>query len=148
MKPSTISPTAKTKYYCAAGAILLIALAAAAVILIVGFVAILSGNSAKAVAKKYGIPKVYDTIEEMLADEEIQAIDICTWNNGHAPSAIAAAKAGMVLLHNSSRHNNTAVHCFHRFHRFIKSVLSPGCATVRLFLLCTCGNRTAPAEEI
>ena len=58
----------------------------------------LDRERAENVAKKYGIPKVYNTIEEMLADEEIQAIDICTWNNGHAPSAIAAAKAGKHVM--------------------------------------------------
>ena len=53
---------------------------------------------AEAAAKQYGIPKVYDTLEELLADEEVQAVDICTWNNGHAPCAIAAAKAGKHVM--------------------------------------------------
>ena len=53
---------------------------------------------AKETAEKYGIPEYYGSVEEMLAKSDIDAVDICTWNNGHAPVAIAAAKAGKHIL--------------------------------------------------
>ncbi len=58
----------------------------------------LNRERAEETAKKYGIPEVYDTVEEMLAKADIDAVDICTWNNGHAPCAIAAAKAGKHIM--------------------------------------------------
>lgn len=58
----------------------------------------LNRERAEEAAKKYGIPEVYDTVEEMLAKADIDAVDICTWNNGHAPCAVAAAKAGKHVM--------------------------------------------------
>ncbi len=49
---------------------------------------------AQAFAKRFGIPHAYSSVEEMLANESIDAVDICTWNCGHTPVAIAAANAG------------------------------------------------------
>lgn len=56
-------------------------------------IADLNRERAEEAAKKFGIPEVYGSVEEMLEKADIQAVDICTWNNGHAPVAIAAAKA-------------------------------------------------------
>ena len=54
---------------------------------------------AKRAAEQFHIPAYYDSVEEMLAAEpSIEAVDICTWNNGHAPVAIAAANAGKHIL--------------------------------------------------
>ncbi len=53
---------------------------------------------AKSAAEKFNIPKVYPSVEEMLADADIDAVDICTWNNAHAPVCIAAAKAKKHVL--------------------------------------------------
>lgn len=53
---------------------------------------------AKKTAEKYGIEHVYPSVEEMLAKADIEAVDICTWNNGHAPVCIAAAEAGKHVL--------------------------------------------------
>ena len=53
---------------------------------------------AKRVAEQYGIPEVYPSIEEMLEKSDIQAVDICTWNNAHAPCLIKAAKAGKHVM--------------------------------------------------
>lgn len=53
---------------------------------------------AQATAKEFGIGKVYHSVEEMIANEDIDAVDICTWNNGHAPVCIAAAKAHKHVL--------------------------------------------------
>lgn len=41
-------------------------------------------------AAQYGVDKVFTTIEELLADEQVDAVSICTWNNTHANYAIAA----------------------------------------------------------
>lgn len=49
---------------------------------------------AKAAAEHFGIPKWFASVEEMLAGAELDAVDVCTWNCGHAPCVIAAANAG------------------------------------------------------
>ena len=49
---------------------------------------------AEAYAKEYGIPHWYASCEEMLANEELDACDVCTWNSAHAPCVIAALNAG------------------------------------------------------
>jgi len=49
--------------------------------------------------KQYGIPlKPYGSYEAMLADPQIDIVDICTPHPQHAAQAIAAAKAGKHLL--------------------------------------------------
>ena len=53
---------------------------------------------AKAAANDFGIPEVYASVEEMLEKSDIQAVDICTWNNAHAPVLITAAKAGKHVM--------------------------------------------------
>jgi len=50
------------------------------------------------VAQKFGVPKVYGRFEELLSDEEIDAVDICTPNFLHAPMATAALEAGKHVL--------------------------------------------------
>ncbi len=57
-------------------------------------IADLNVERAKEAAEKYNIPAYFGSVEDMLENADIQAIDICTWNNGHAPVCIAAAKAG------------------------------------------------------
>ena len=53
---------------------------------------------AQEAAKKFHIPHAYQNVEELLAAEEIDYVDICVWNRSHAPVAIAAAKAGKHIL--------------------------------------------------
>ncbi|MGI6239473.1 MAG: Gfo/Idh/MocA family protein [Christensenellales bacterium] len=53
---------------------------------------------AQEAAKKFGIPKAYANVEELLANEDVDYVDICVWNRSHAPVAIAAAKAGKHVL--------------------------------------------------
>jgi len=49
--------------------------------------------------KQYGIPlKAYTDYDRMLADPEIDIIDVCTPHPLHAPQAIAAAQAGKHLV--------------------------------------------------
>lgn len=53
---------------------------------------------AQELAKKAGIDAVYLDIQEMLRDADIEAVDICTTHNSHAPLAIAAAEAGKHVI--------------------------------------------------
>ncbi|OCT12232.1 oxidoreductase [Paenibacillus pectinilyticus] len=58
----------------------------------------LNEERAKAKAEKYGITRIYTDYKELLADENIDAVSICTWNNSHAPISIAALEAGKNVL--------------------------------------------------
>jgi len=58
----------------------------------------LNEERAKAKATKYHASKVYTNYHELLANEEIEAVSICTWNNTHAEIAIAALDAGKHVL--------------------------------------------------
>lgn len=46
----------------------------------------------------YGVSQLYNTHQELLANPEIDAISICTWNNTHAEIAIAGLEAGKHVL--------------------------------------------------
>lgn len=58
----------------------------------------LNEERAKAKAEQYGAKKVFTDYKEMLADPELDAISICTWNNSHAEISIAALDAGKHVL--------------------------------------------------
>ncbi|MBW5448518.1 gfo/Idh/MocA family oxidoreductase [Cohnella sp. CFH 77786] len=58
----------------------------------------LNVERAREKAASYGASKVYADYHEMLADPQLQAVSICTWNNTHAPVSIAALKAGKHVL--------------------------------------------------
>jgi predicted dehydrogenase len=49
-------------------------------------------------AKRYGAAIFYADYPSLLADKEIDAVSICTWNNSHAEIAIAALNAGKHVL--------------------------------------------------
>lgn len=53
---------------------------------------------AKSVAADFGIEKYYTSVDAMLADAEIDAVDVCTWNAAHVPVCLAAAKAGKHVM--------------------------------------------------
>lgn len=53
---------------------------------------------AQEAAKKFGIAHAFQNVEELLANVEVDYIDICVWNRSHAPVAIAAAQAGKHIL--------------------------------------------------
>lgn len=55
-------------------------------------------DRAKQLAADFGIEEVYSSVEEMLEKANIDAVDICTWNNAHAPVLIAAANAGKHVM--------------------------------------------------
>lgn len=61
-------------------------------------IADLDVERARKAAEKFNIPKYYGSVEEMLAAEDIDAVDVCTWNNGHAPVSVAAANAGKHVI--------------------------------------------------
>ncbi len=61
-------------------------------------IADLNIDRAKEAAESFGIPAYFASVEDMLAGVELDAVDICTWNNGHAPVCIAAAKAGKHIV--------------------------------------------------
>jgi len=58
----------------------------------------LNEERARKVAQKYNAEKVYTDYRELLADPDIDAVSICTWNNTHAQFAIAAVQAGKHVL--------------------------------------------------
>lgn len=46
----------------------------------------------------HGVKKQYKDYHELLADDEVEAVSICTWNNTHAEIAVAALEAGKHVL--------------------------------------------------
>lgn len=55
-------------------------------------------EKAKKAAEKFGIKKAYSNIDEMLANETIDIVDVCTWTAAHAECVIAAANAGCNVM--------------------------------------------------
>ncbi|MBW7460448.1 Gfo/Idh/MocA family oxidoreductase, partial [Paenibacillus sepulcri] len=51
-------------------------------------------REARETAEKYGVPDVYTDYKELLARDDIDAVDVCLHNNFHAPLTIAALQAG------------------------------------------------------
>jgi len=49
-------------------------------------------------AKRYSIENVFTDYNEMLKMKDLDAVSVCTWNNGHAPATIAALKAKKHVL--------------------------------------------------
>ncbi len=55
-------------------------------------------EKAQRVAQKFGVPRAADRLDTLLADPEIDAVDICTPNYLHRPMAVAALEAGKHVL--------------------------------------------------
>lgn len=55
-------------------------------------------EKAARVAQKFQVPRHFSRIDTLLADETIDAVDICTPNFLHAPMAVAALEAGKHVL--------------------------------------------------
>ncbi|MCE5259475.1 MAG: Gfo/Idh/MocA family oxidoreductase [Chloroflexi bacterium] len=53
---------------------------------------------AAAFAQEFGIPRAYDSYQEMLAKESLDAVSVCTPNFAHHDTAIAALNAGLHVL--------------------------------------------------
>ncbi len=58
----------------------------------------IDAQRAEKAAKDFGIPEYYSSVEEMLEKADIDAVDICTWNNAHKDVLIKAAKAGKHVM--------------------------------------------------
>ena len=58
----------------------------------------LNEDRAKAAADKFGAARVYTDYRELLANPEIEAVSVCTWNNTHGEISIAALEAGKHVL--------------------------------------------------
>ena len=54
----------------------------------------MDGDAAEAAAAKFEISNVYDTAEEMLAREKLDAVSVITPNKFHCPLVLKALKAG------------------------------------------------------
>ena len=48
--------------------------------------------------QKYGVTRLYTDVEEMVKNEKLDAVSVCTWNCAHAKCSIAALNAGMNVL--------------------------------------------------
>ena len=48
--------------------------------------------------KEFGVERLYTDVNEMVKLPEIDAVSVCTWNNGHAECTIAALNAGKHVL--------------------------------------------------
>lgn len=55
-------------------------------------------EKAKAFSEKHNIPNYYTDCKDMLANEEIDVVSVCTWNSAHAPCTIAALNAGCHVI--------------------------------------------------
>lgn len=55
-------------------------------------------EKAKAYAQKYDIKNCYDNCYDMLKENELDIVSVCTWNNAHAECTIAALNAGCHVL--------------------------------------------------
>ena len=55
-------------------------------------------EKAKSFAAEFDIPKYYTDCKDMLANEEIDLVSVCTWNSAHAPCTIAALEAGCSVI--------------------------------------------------
>ena len=53
---------------------------------------------AQAFADEFGMPAAYDSYEEMLAKEDLDAVSVCTPNYAHKDATVAALKAGKHVL--------------------------------------------------
>src|SRR3989339_1604907 len=59
-----------------------------------------SGNpeNAKVFAAQYGLPKSYNSYDDMLKDPDIDVVDICTPNDLHKDMILTAAQAGKHII--------------------------------------------------
>jgi predicted dehydrogenase len=57
-------------------------------------VADLNATEAHRVAEVYGVPDVHTDFRELLARDDVQAVDVCLHNNLHMPVTVAALEAG------------------------------------------------------
>jgi len=56
-------------------------------------------ENARAFQAVHGGERIYTDYHEMLAQEQLDIVSICTWPHHHAPMVIAAAEAGVKAIH-------------------------------------------------
>ena len=56
-------------------------------------------DNARAFQAAHGGERIYADYQEMLAQEQLDIVSICTWPHHHAPMVIAAAEAGVKAIH-------------------------------------------------
>jgi len=56
-------------------------------------------ENARAFQAVHGGERIYADYQEMLAQEQLDIVSICTWPHFHAPMVIAAAEAGVKAIH-------------------------------------------------
>src|SRR5438876_358623 len=59
----------------------------------------ISRENAEAFAQAHGVPRIYLDYREMLAQERLDVLSICTWPRLHAEMIVAAAQAGVRAIH-------------------------------------------------
>lgn len=52
----------------------------------------------RTMAEKYGVNKIYLDCRDMLKNERLDAVSVCTWNSAHAECSVAALDAGVNVL--------------------------------------------------
>ena len=55
-------------------------------------------EKAKEFAARYNIPNVYDNCYDMLKDNDLDLVSVCTWNAAHKECTVAALNAGVNVL--------------------------------------------------
>lgn len=55
-------------------------------------------EKAKSFAEKWSIPNCYDNCYDMLRDNDLDCVSVCTWNSAHAGCTIAALNAGCNVI--------------------------------------------------
>ncbi|WP_042458905.1 Gfo/Idh/MocA family protein [Neobacillus dielmonensis] len=58
----------------------------------------LNSERSKQKAERYGAQYTYSSYKELLANPEVEAVSICTWNHTHAEISMAALQAGKHVL--------------------------------------------------
>ena len=58
----------------------------------------INADRARAVAQEFGASRSYVDAHELLAQDDIDGVSVCTWNDSHATWAIAAVQAGKHVL--------------------------------------------------
>lgn len=58
----------------------------------------LKKSRSREVAERYGFKHVATSLKELVSMEELDAVSVCSWNNGHMEAVIAAAEAGKHIL--------------------------------------------------
>lgn len=55
-------------------------------------------NKVKAYAEQYNVPKYYTDYNEMMANEDLDAVSVTTWNSAHKGATIAALNGGANVI--------------------------------------------------